>query len=300
MKTDLRDPLLADVTSAQMLSGLSGAAVYLASRDGRKWFVRKAAMDPTAGVRLQKQAAKQRQWHSRIGELIRTPAILHEDAVGGRYYFDMEAVRGVDAVTFLRTADYEGITAFTDRLCEYVRVAHTDAPLHAVASADFFGPLYDRICEIHRSASAATADDLAVIALGLSRLRQVGVLHPTLCHGDMTLENLIVEENGDIWAFDMLDSPFEHYWHDVAKLHQDLEGAWYMRRQPPVARCITEYVSRRILAAVEVCDPRYRQLHTVLVACTFARILPYVRTPQTLAFVQGRITYFADRIRRNS
>lgn len=292
-----RDPLLADAAAAHLLSGLSGAAVYLMTRDNRYWFVRKAASTPAGNPRLRRQAEKQTRWqHATTGE-IRAPRILEEGEVDGRFYFDMEAIRGVDGVTYLRSVDYRGAAAFADRLCDYLTTAARSPSIAPSSTNDLFGSLYDRICEIQTTTALLRNEDAAAILLGLSRLRRIGLPQPTLCHGDLTLENLIVDSDGEVWAFDLLDAPFEHYWLDVAKLHQDLDGGWYLRRQPPVARCITEYLARRLLETTSRLDSRYGELHALFTACTFVRILPYVRDAEALAFVQQRVTHYAQLIR---
>jgi aminoglycoside phosphotransferase len=291
------DPVLADAVAAHLLSGLSGAAVYLLTRDGRHWFVRKAAATPDGNARLRRQAEKQQAWlHLSRGD-VRTPRILDQGEFEGRFYFDMEAIRGVDGVTYLRSVDYHGVAGFADRLCHYLDHAAEEPPLGNSASDDLFGSLYDRVCDVQNSTALLRDEDAAAVLLGLSRLRRFGNPPPTLCHGDLTLENLIVDGDGTIWAFDLLDAPFEHFWHDVAKLHQDLDGGWYLRRQAPVARCITEYLSRRLMQVATRRDPHYRELHPLFVACTFIRILPYVRDQAALAFVQQRVAHYAQLIR---
>ena len=43
-----RSAVLRDAAEARQLSGLSGAEVFLMTKDGRHWFVRKAAREPAA------------------------------------------------------------------------------------------------------------------------------------------------------------------------------------------------------------------------------------------------------------
>lgn len=297
MTDPTRDPLLADCAAAHLLSGLSGAAVYMITRDNRHWFVRKGAATSAGNARLRLQAEKQKHWHRADRGPLRVPRILEEGEVDGRYYFDMEAVRGLDGMTYLRTVDYCGAAGFADRLCEYLTTASQSAAIVPSKATDLFASLYDRVCEIQAATSRLRDADAAAILLGLSRLHRIGISQPTWAHGDLTLENLIVDSSGEIWAFDLLSTPFEHYWHDVAKLHQDLDGGWYLRRKPPVARCITEFLSRRLLQTANRLDARYAELHALLSAVTFVRILPYAADAQTLDFVQQRVSHYARLIR---
>ena len=93
---------------------------------------------------------------------------------------------------------------------------------------------------------------------------------------------------------DLLDTPYEHYWQDVAKLHQDLAGGWYRRRSAPISQYVLDYMRHRLRETVRALDPRYDQVHAVLMAVVFARILPYVRTDAERAFVSARVRFFAE------
>ena len=76
--------------------------VYLLTLDGEHWFVRKAAAVTDHSVRLKAQAAKQIRFTEETLGTMRTPPVIGEGEVDGRYFFDMAYVRGVDGATFLR------------------------------------------------------------------------------------------------------------------------------------------------------------------------------------------------------
>jgi aminoglycoside phosphotransferase (APT) family kinase protein len=288
----LEDPMLFDAAEARMLSGLSGARVVLMTRDGTHWIVRKAARDAVDSARLRRQLAKQLAFESAQGGVIRAPSVLAEGEIDGRFYFDMEFVRGADGVSYLRRATYGEVTALADRLCGYL-----DEIAERPARADhgtLFDALYTKLCTVQRKTSQLDGDTLASLFLSLEHLRvATAELRPTACHGDLTLENLVVDANGTFWLLDFLDAPYEHWWQDVTKLHQDLEGGWYLRGQPPIARGVLDYLSRRLISAATAREASYAQVHALLLACTFVRILPYARSPEELAFVKARIDHFA-------
>jgi aminoglycoside phosphotransferase (APT) family kinase protein len=288
-----RDPILADAIEVRKLSGLSGAMVFLITKDGRHWFVRKVAQSPESSPRLRGQARKQQAFFGQMHEFVSTPRIVEEGDVGGRFYFDMEFVRGPDGTSYLTRAPYDEVTRFTDRLCEYLAAASERAPLADAVHGSLFDALYAKLCEVQAKTGLISPDNLTRLFLALDRVRRLGELPRTLCHGDLTLQNMVVGPDGKIWVLDLLDSPFEHYWQDVAKLHQDLSGGWYLLERPPMAQCVLDFVGRRLLAAATRLRPEYAELHDLLVASTFVRILPYARTPAETQFVTERITYFA-------
>lgn len=288
----LADPILFDAADARALAGLSGATVLLVTRDGTHWFVRKAASDAAGSLRLRRQVEKQLAFAAALDGAVRAPRVLAQGEIDGRFFFDMEFVRGADGVSFLRRASYAEVGAFADRLCGYLdEVAQRPS---AAAGPTLFDALYGKLCDVHRRTDALAGETLADLFLALDRLRVSTVdLAPTTCHGDLTLENLVVDEHGVFWLLDFLDAPFEHWWQDVTKLHQDLEGGWYLRSQPAIARSVLDYLSRRLMSAAVARDPRYAATHAILLACTFVRILPYARTPDERVFVKTRIEHFA-------
>jgi aminoglycoside phosphotransferase (APT) family kinase protein len=264
--------------------------------DDHRYFVRKTAHLPEVNERLQSQAARQRVFETACEGTLRVPRVLDERVTDGLYSFDMEFVRGLDAATYLRQSSFAQVTAFAATLRRYLEVAARRPPCAAAAAPSLFESFYAKVCEIHRKVGALDASILAPLFLGLERLAARGPSARTLCHGDFTLENILVDESGGVWVVDLLDAPFEHYWLDVAKLHQDLAGGWYARHQKPVAPAVLDHVSRQILETVSQLDPVYPDVHNLLVAVTFLRILPYAQTDDDRRFVLRRVAHFVGEL----
>ena len=287
------DPFLRDAKLVRLLAGLSGARVLLMSKDDRHWFVRKVAKAPENNDRLRRQMAKQIAFGKAVAAVVSTPEILEHGELDGRFYFDMQFVRGTDGVTYLRRAENTEVVALADTFCRYIETVAALPAEHANGGS-LFDALYSKLCDVQRKTALLDSATLARLFTGLEGVRSAGDgLKTTLCHGDMTLENIVVDDQRRVWMIDLLDAPFEHYWQDVAKLHQDLEGGWYLLGQRPISRYVLEYLSRRVMATATRLEPSYAQVHAVLLACTFVRILPYVRDDREQAFVRQRIEHFA-------
>jgi hypothetical protein len=93
------------------LSGFSGARVLLIRENGGQPFVRKIAATPSGNARLGLQAAKQKLTAGLLAGVATTPRILEEGEIDSCYYFDMEYVRGLDGISFLRVANFDEATA---------------------------------------------------------------------------------------------------------------------------------------------------------------------------------------------
>lgn len=291
MRVDER--FLRDAKLVRRLPGLSGARVLLMTNNDRRWFVRKISKDPAGNERLRTQIAKQRMFRTAVGDVVRVPEILAHGEIEGLVYADMEFVRGRDGVTYVRHADRADLARLGDTFCAYIdTVAHL--PPGHTRSVSLFDALYGKLCEIQRKTSAISNSTLARLFTALDRVRYVSdEIAGTLCHGDLTLENLVIDDQHRVWMLDLLDTPFEHYWQDIAKLHQDLEGGWYLLGQAAISRYVLDYLGRRVMSAAIQIDPRYAEVHAVLLACTFVRILPYVRTEEEQLFVKQRVEHFA-------
>jgi aminoglycoside phosphotransferase (APT) family kinase protein len=287
----MTDPILAKARHHRALSGLSDAAVYLMTEDGTSWFVRKAAREPAASPRLRLQMSKQVEFIERVGgNGVATPAVLNDGEVDGRFFFDMEFIQGTDGASFLRQASIPAVRDFTAQLCAYLDTAA------ALVGDDLVEPyvvLSARVDDVQERTGALDARLLDMVRATLEPVRAIGPVPTTFCHGDLTLENMVIDREGGVWLIDLLDSPLEHHWQDVAKLHQDLTGGWYLRRVAPIARSALDFVSSAVLRTTLADDERYGIAHTALLVTSFVRILPYAREDHDREMILERIAHLA-------
>ena len=77
----------------------------------------------------------------------------------------------------------------------------------------------------------------------------------TAVHGDLTFENILVGRGGQLWLIDAIDSPFDHYWLDWAKLFQECEGRWHAHRGRPISTSVTWWLRTRWMDAAAQSRP---------------------------------------------
>jgi RIO-like serine/threonine protein kinase len=58
------------------------------------------------------------------------------------------------------------------------------------------------------------------------------ILPQSVYHGDMTLENIIHSTSGRFYFIDAVTLKYDSWVFDIAKLRQDLECKWFLRRDP--------------------------------------------------------------------
>jgi len=137
-------------------------------------------------------------------------------------------------------------------------------------------------------------------------VRRAAALLPTTeitaAHGDLTLENIMIDRKGSLCLIDPIASPFDHYWMDWAKLFQDCEGEWFLHRGQRIEPGICHWLRQRLYASACARSAHYAAWHYLLLGLTFARILPYTRTDDDVRFVSQRVYRFTqltlDRLER--
>jgi len=102
------------------------------------------------------------------------------------------------------------------------------------------------------------------------------------CHGDLTLSNVVMTPNNEIFLIDFLYTYLETPLQDVAKLKQEFNFGWSFRKCHThlqlKSQIFLKYAYPKKMVELEAIYPTQIQLLTLL---TLARIAPYVRDPQT-------------------
>lgn len=116
------------------------------------------------------------------------------------------------------------------------------------------------------------------------------------CHGDLTLENILLKPDGTIALIDCDVPDLTGLWFDLAKLYQDFDGFWCLRglaREGASLRFLNAVLALRRLRAVvdEVVAaelPELPRLLPALVGLNLLRTLPYCTETATALFVIDR------------
>lgn len=275
------------------LTGHSGAELTLIEAEGET-FVRKRARAPEQSPRLRKQCDKLRVAYD-AG--ISCPAVYRSDNSGELFSFDMEFVPGdslAHALMSGREPDWSivlpQIDALTDRFRETI-----DGEIPAT---EFLTKL-DAIA-VGCAVNPAAHTELARIDLVLTELkrRDWSGLPASGSHGDLTLENLLLQQDGRIVFIDFDVPEQSSWWLDIAKLLQDLMGHWCLRNlvlaDPEGIEALNAQlaISRAAAGVVPLlAEPITGGAARLapLVAFHLLRTLPYARNPLVVEYVLQRI-----------
>lgn len=273
------------------LAGFSGAKIGLLMPDGGARRVRKAAASPADSEALSRQAQRQRELSWRLAGVANVPEILCEGTAEGCYWFDMEYVVGTDAVRYLRLGSLDRVERLLGQILEVLK-ANSETAVGGEVAIHLGSRIAGKLDEIDTRTLARHRTSTDLIR---ARIETLDIeLTPNFAHGDLTLENILVDRRQRIWLIDSIPSPFNHYWLDLAKLFQDIEGRWFERRGRSLSLGLTWVLRERLMENALMLDSRYYAVHSVLLALTFARILPYCVTDSDTRFVESKISSALD------
>jgi tRNA A-37 threonylcarbamoyl transferase component Bud32 len=178
-------------------------------------------------VRLRLQADKQ---HALRMLGMPFPRVLAQGSdESDRAMFDMEYLPGrtvADAVLNAAPFDRQALTRAVARMMWLFRECRG-----ASIPASRF---HDKIDEVAGAASSRTlgAQELIEVGRCVTRLHACNWsdIPESPCHGDLTLENILIAKERGIVFIDCDDAWVSSFWLDMGKLFQDLDGHWCIRR----------------------------------------------------------------------
>jgi len=273
------------------LKGHSGAEVLLCVR-GRLSVVRKTAGSVAQNTRLQEQIAKQRLL---AAHGLPFPRVISEgiDAMG-LAYAEMEYVPArTVASTIAAAAPFD-----QGQLLKAIERALTLFRLKAGNPLDpeiFRRKIGEIVSKSDRIEERALNDRIASLGRSLSD-RDWSVIPSSPCHGDMTLENILLHRSRAV--FIDCDEPFaSSYWLDLSKLLQDIDGHWCLRTlylEPPKTT-LTNATGRllRLVAPLRALAgrlaPAFEPYRPQLTALNLFRTIPYTDNRLQIEFVLDRM-----------
>lgn len=276
-----------------VLRGHSGAVVTLHTMGGGT-SVRKMAGETRLNDRLRAQCQKQRELAARG---VCTPEVLASGEIDGRFCFDMRYVPGISAAADIRTGGLFATELVPELLdCWLERMGGT------IAGTIGAEVLLNKLASIVANCAANPA-----LPSLLPDIRDIGRrlaaqawpdLPQSECHGDLTLENMLIGADGRVHLIDFDVPDISSLWMDVGKLYQDLIGHWCIRDSGiddpgSIAHGTALMALHRLRRAVEpVIARRIPALPAALpklAALNLMRALPYTRDARVAAYILRQV-----------
>lgn len=264
------------------LSGHSGCKIILVENDGQRPFVRKYSSRISYNERLKLQCEKQASFKC---DKIKTPYIIDSGYTDdGLFYFDMEYVKGITLAEYMSQMEVNCVRNIVEDIVN--NIIDFDAKSNKNVEKIFLNKITSLESSVDNLENITV--DTAINKLKSYNWSRFGM---SFCHGDLTLENIIVKNN-DLYLIDFLDSFYSSWILDIGKLLQDVQTMWSYRNNRKVStNTIIRLIVFRDILLEEVCrnnSDLYIDVYYALLL-HLIRIYPYTSDPHTFAYLDKKI-----------
>ena len=167
------------------LRGHSGCKVVLCETDDGEVFVRKISSSIEYNERLEKQASKQEKFK---GIKIKAPKVLRKGYTNDDlFYFDMEYIKGITLSEYIKKIEIVKIRGIVETLALNILPESE----RSETCQDIF---YNKISLLQNELSSLN-NPIVNEALSVLAHHNWSKFVISPCHGDMTLENIIVKDD---------------------------------------------------------------------------------------------------------
>ena len=199
--------------------GHSGCRLCL-YKDKDTFFLRKDAGQISYNNRLRRQCAKQK-WFKL--DYVKTPKILRYGYdYNNLFYFDMEFINGIIMSEYMNQIKIKEIV-------DLISLLFKSLPIEQGVINNKSQTIFkEKILSLYKTCDTNNS----LILKSLNKLNDFNFSNVPLsaCCGDLTLENIILSSSG-IYVIDLLDSFYNSWMIDVAKILQDIDLGWSYRHQ---------------------------------------------------------------------
>lgn len=210
-------------TFIKNLSGHSGCTLKLFRAESGNFFVRKSSGKESYNIRLKKQCVKQKKFEL-IG--VKTPKVLGYGKTRGLFYFDMEFIDGITFANFMNSINIKEVNTYTHKL--FTAVANVKEKDSLNANEIF----HNKIKTLKNNVINIKHFNTESIEKAFNLIENFDYKNIPFSHccGDLTLENIILARD-NIYLIDLLDSFYNSWMIDIAKILQDVDLGWSYRKQ---------------------------------------------------------------------
>ncbi|WP_337663482.1 phosphotransferase, partial [[Ruminococcus] lactaris] len=272
------------------LGGHSGCKILLCEKNNNEIFVRKISSDKNYNKRLAVQAKKQATYSN---PNIKVPKVLQTGYTDdGLFYFDMEYVQGITMAEYIKTIEIGKVRS----ICESIvnNIVSRDSENTDVDESIFTTKIASLKEKLQPQNNPVIND-----AIELLNKHSWKRFRKTQCHGDLTLENIIVKDN-QLYLIDFLDSFYDCWIMDISTIMQDVQTMWSYRHdeEAEINTKLRLLVFRDILmdTVKRVSPEDYLEVYYALLL-KLIRIFPYTKDKETYDFLNDKTTSIINIIR---
>ena len=271
------------------LGGHSGCKILLCETDDNKRFVRKISSNVDYNERLEIQAKKQENFKN---EYIKTPHVFSKGYTeDGLFYFDMEFIQGVTLAKYIESIEISKIKELVINIINYIK---TEKCVTSETNDVIFKNKIESVNKKLVNKSLIIDEALSILSK-----HSWNNFEKSICHGDLTLENIIIK-NDQLYLIDFLDSFYDCWILDISTLLQDVELLWSYRYEENInINTILRLLVFKDILIDEIKNADkflYLEVYYALLL-KIIRIFPYVKDDLTYSFLESKAKYVMDIIK---
>lgn len=261
------------------LRGYSGCTLEVITVEGQKC-VKKVSSQKSYNQRLMNQKVKQEKL---VMEGFLPCDVYGDGFEGEKYYFTMQYINGRTLADEIDCMKLIKVHTIVEKMIKNIK-EYEEPNLEADQV------FREKIEEIKNNFEGRTI----IFNEALKWLEQFSWKYvvASTCHGDMTLENILIKD-GDLYLIDCLDSFYDSWQIDVAKIFQDTELYWSYRDKQMNSNLLVRLTILQGLLQEHIMQMRNGEeiLETVyyLLLLNLLRIYPYTKDLNTKQYLDEKV-----------
>lgn len=264
--------------------------------DDGKTFVRKISKDEDYNERLKAQSEKQASFN---GAPVKAPVVLNQGYTEeGLYFFDMDYVQGITLAEYIKTMEIGKVKGLVESLVSSIIPKRSITSIPECKS-DVSQIFAEKLLGLRKTLSVHN-NPVIDQSLALLEAHDWSKLTYSQCHGDMTLENIITQ-NDKLYFIDFLDSFYDSWFLDIGTLLQDVQIMWSYRFQETVSmNTVLRLIVFRDLLIDEIkkVNPVYVVEIYYSLLQKLIRIYPYIKDEFTYHFLNEKTSLVIEKIKK--
>lgn len=280
------------------LKGHSGCKLELIEMGGGNTFcVRKFSSCENYNYRLKRQYIKQKLFVN--SKNIFTPICYSHDYSDELFYFDMEYIKGINFAEYFKNITNNDVIYYIDLLITNLTISRNTKINYSrkINNNKIF------LSKINELKNKNIESPEYYKALELLEKFDWNKIEYSICHGDLTLENIIIDDNKNIYLIDFLDSFFNSWMIDAAKILQDLDIKWSFRKNKLDTnfKIKLDLAKNLFIKNIRKIDNNNNDCLLNIYFClllNIVRIYPYTKDEQTFNFLNKSINKILITIKR--
>lgn len=274
------------------VKGNSGCSINIVEHDN-KLTVHKSTFDSNYVQRLVTQANKQK--NAVLTSNIEVPKIHSVSISDSSATIVMDYIHAKNFVDFIEQSPISAIDDFTKSIIAYIENEIKSSHEETICS-NVFTDKIDSIEHNSKKNSFITNKAFDLLKEASKVFRHLGniKLPVGICHGDLTLSNILFSSN-KYYLIDFLDSFIETPIQDIVKLRQDTSLLWslqmYDRPYDNIrVKTVLDYIDEAINDHFSATCEYYKSSYDYIQLINILRIVPYAKSQTVAEYLENTLT----------